>query len=232
MGFISVADLRVNAMSVRSYLDDALALHWSGRNKPWGNAVGGASVLEEEFLEPWERTVRQLQLGSFIKERQKPERVKAVFLTEARSGSEWFMDLLDHHPEICATGDRNNPTAGFGREALLPEHYSGDGCGFRFPTCSVRLSCNWAFFAKWVPHYHFNFANWCESGSGILDEDTHATHGPRLCDTALALSTRCVKPLARGCTVSRPSPPLTRKTRRPLLLCLTAPISPHSGTLT
>ena len=69
MGFISVADLRVNAMSVRSYLDDAIALHWSGRNKPWGNAVGGASVLEEEFLEPWERTVRQLQLGSFIKVR-------------------------------------------------------------------------------------------------------------------------------------------------------------------
>ena len=142
------------------------------------------------------------------------------------------MDLLDHHPQVCATGDRNNPTAGFGREALMPEHYSGDGCGFRFPTCSVRLSCNWAFFAKWVPHYHFNFANWCESGSGILDEDTHATHGPRLCDTALALSTRCVKPLARGCTASRPSPPLTHKTRRPLLLCLTAPASPHSGTLT
>merc|ERR1712166_867352 len=31
MGFISVADLRVNVMSVRSYLDDAIALHWSGR---------------------------------------------------------------------------------------------------------------------------------------------------------------------------------------------------------
>jgi hypothetical protein len=34
-------------------------------------------VLESEFLEPWERTVKQLQLGSFINERQKPERVKA-----------------------------------------------------------------------------------------------------------------------------------------------------------
>ena len=123
-----------------------------------------------------------------------PPRKKAIFFTEPRSGSEWFMDLLDHHPQVCASGDRNNPTAGFGREALMPEHYSGSGCGFRFPTCSVRLSCNWAFFAKWVPHYHFNFANWCESGSGILDEDTHATHGPRLCDTALALSTRCVSP--------------------------------------
>jgi lipopolysaccharide biosynthesis glycosyltransferase len=185
MGFISVADLRVNAMSVRSYLDDAIALHWSGRNKPWG-----MSVLESEFLEPWERTVKQLQLGSFINERQKPERVKAIFLTEARSGSEWFMDLLDHHPEICATGDRNNPTAGFGREALLPEHYSGDGCGFRFPTCSVRLGCNWGFFAKWVPHYHLHYREWCVGGVNVPDEDTHRTHGWRLCEAARVLTER------------------------------------------
>ena len=140
--------------------------------------------------------------------------------------------------ELLARGDGLAGYVGRGALCGIPllhpwaNRLSGDGCGFRFPTCSVRLSCNWAFFAKWVPHYHFNFANWCESGSGILDEDTHATHGPRLCDTALALSTRCVKPLARGCTASRPSPPLTRKTRRPLLLCLTAPASPHSGTLT
>ena len=185
MGFVSVADLHVNAMSVRSYLDDAIALHWSGRNKPWG-----PSVLEDEFLEPWERTVKQLQLESFITLKQKPERVKAIFFTEARSGSEWFMDLLDHHPQICATGDRNNPTAGFGREALLPEHYSGNGCGFRFPTCSVRLSCNWAFFAKWVPHYHLHYREWCVSGVHVPDEDTHATHGWRLCEAARLLTAR------------------------------------------
>ena len=100
------------------------------------------------------------------------------------------MDLLDHHPEICATGDRNNPTAGFGREALLPEHYSGDGCGFRFPTCSVRLGCNWGFFAKWVPHYHLHYREWCVSGVNVPDEDTHRTHGWRLCEAARVLTER------------------------------------------
>ena len=100
------------------------------------------------------------------------------------------MDLLDHHPEICATGDRNNPTAGFGREALLPEHYSGDGCGFRFPTCSVRLGCNWGFFTKWVPHYHQHYREWCVGGVNVPDEDTHRTHGWRLCEAARVLTER------------------------------------------
>ena len=158
LGFVSVVDLQacarpyfqrvmlhvtmisprwwqVNKLNISQYLDSAIAIHWSGRNKPWGSG----RVIEEEFQRPWDAMVTKLNLSDLIIPQPKVNRSKAIFFTEARSGSEWFMDLLDHHPQICATGDRNNPTAGFGREALLPEHYSGSGCGFRFPTCSVRL---------------------------------------------------------------------------------------------
>ena len=183
LGFVSVVDLQVNNMNIDEYIGDAIVLHWSGRNKPWAEQ----HFLEYEFQKPWDETVDGLGLGKYIVHGKKVDRKKAMFFTEARSGSEWFMDLLDHHPQICATGDRNNPTAGFGREALIPEHYSGTGCGFRFPTCSVRLSCNWGFFSKWVPHYHQYYHQWCRRGIDLIDEDVHATHGQRLCEAARIL---------------------------------------------
>jgi lipopolysaccharide biosynthesis glycosyltransferase len=207
LGYVSAADLAANHLDIKTYLSAPIVLHWSGRRKPWTSE----RALESAFRKPWENLVQKFGLRTFAQPEVKSTRKKAIFFTEPRSGSEWFMDLIDHHPQICATGDRHNPTAGFAREALIPEHYSGSGCGFRFPTCSLRLSCSWAFFAKWVPHYHSNYANWCESGNGIIDEDVHATHGSRLCEAARVLSTKCaVARLERPrLCVARSTPQLT-----------------------
>jgi len=47
-----------------------------------------------------------------------------ILLTDPRSGSEWFMDVLDRHPEICASGEAGaEGEHGFHRESLIPARY-------------------------------------------------------------------------------------------------------------
>ena len=88
LGFVSVADLTVNNIDVNDYMTDAIALHWSGRRKPWGSN----NFLEAAFRKPWEATVRRLGLSELVVAPMvPPPRKKAIFFTEPRSGSEWFM---------------------------------------------------------------------------------------------------------------------------------------------
>ena len=56
----------------------------------------------------------------------------------------------------------------------------------------MLLACrsNWAFFLKWVPHYHFRYDEWCVRGANIVDEQTHATHSSRLCEAARFLQAK------------------------------------------
>merc|ERR1719272_387896 len=65
-----------------------------------------------------------------------------ILLTDPRSGSEWIMEVLDQHPEICASGEFHEPNTGFPREAFIPA---------RFPKeePSERNNCWWRNMA---PH--------------------------------------------------------------------------------
>jgi len=85
----------------------------------------------------------------FFKERAvRKQRIKALLVMEQRSVSEWMMDLLDAHPDICASGEREYPTNGFARESLTPGRWDlgiGD--------CALKRGCMWSFVAEHVPKY-------------------------------------------------------------------------------
>jgi len=84
---------------------------------------------------------------------------KALLYTEPRSGSEWYMELLDETEDICATGAIGNPTNAFPRESLIPGHYPG--VKSHIPQCAQKHSCLWGFVAEHVPQYVAMQDTWC-----------------------------------------------------------------------
>jgi hypothetical protein len=193
------------------YLGEAIFLHYSGRKKPWRLPAqeGPAGMVEPELAAPWLDVLSRLDLQDagaaqeqLTQQRAtKKERIKALLVTEPRSGSEWMMDLLDAHPDICASGEREFPTNGFARESLIPGRWDlgvGD--------CTLKRGCMWSFVAEHVPKYVHNFDAWCSveskgslwssppelsfhttsvaPDSELVSPALHATHGERLCQWA------------------------------------------------
>ena len=166
-------------------------------------------MVESELAAPWLDVLSRLDLQDagaaqeqLARQRAtKKERLKALLVTEPRSGSEWMMDLLDAHPDICASGEREFPTNGFARESLIPGRWNlgiGD--------CTLKRGCMWSFVAEHVPKYVHNFDAWCSVASKgslwnsppelsvhttavapdseLVSPALHATHGERLCQWA------------------------------------------------
>ena len=118
LGYVTVADFQANDLEPSEYLDGAIVLHWSGRNKPW--AADAPRRLEPEMSGPFERARRALGLtdggggggggGGTTTALASGDGggtqqvTKALLYTEPRSGSEWFMEQLDAHPDVCASG--------------------------------------------------------------------------------------------------------------------------------
>ena len=95
-----------------------------------------------------------------------------------------MMDLLDAHPDICSSGERDFPTNGFARESMIPGRWD-----LGIEDCSLKRGCMWSFVAKYVPLYVRNYFEWCPaaasdsavaSGEGV-SQALHDTHGERLC---------------------------------------------------
>ena len=182
LGYITMADFMVQGVDdIEKYLADAVFLHYSGRRKPWSVSASKDPLLEPELAKPFYDVTDKLGLPPAPSPPALLPRVKALFVTEPRSGSEWFMDTIDAHPQVCATGEREFPTNGFAREALIPGHYAG----VQFADCAVKKGCQWGFIAQYVPTYIKNYNQLCPTGTMKgLSSELIDTHGKRLCKWA------------------------------------------------
>jgi hypothetical protein len=190
LGYITLADFAAQGISAEEGLDHYFAsssfLHYSGRRKPW-NAPGSTPSIEPALAAPWRAVMESLKLPLSPLLPPPPPRIKALFVTEPRSGSEWFMDALDADPLVCATGERAFPTNSFAREALIPGHYPA----VTFNNCATKKGCQWKFIAENLPVYHRNYSALCTANESIaakavlrggpVCEGLHAHHGQRLC---------------------------------------------------
>jgi len=206
LGYITMADFKAQGIDEADYLNHSIFLHYSGRRKPWykpgdlvervphgtGHAHDLPSdelmhpkmLVEPELAAPFYEVMRQLNLPLPPARPLPPPRQKLLLVTEPRSGSEWMMDLLDAHPDICSSGERDFPTNGFARESMIPGRWD-----LGIDDCSLKRGCMWSFVAKYVPLYVRNYFEWCPpaasdsaiaSGEGV-SQALHDTHGERLC---------------------------------------------------
>jgi len=206
LGYITMADFKAQGIDEVEYLNHSIFLHYSGRRKPWNNpgdrvervphGAGHAHdlpgdevmhpkmLVEPELAAPFYDVMRQLNLPLPPARPLPPPRQKHLLVTEPRSGSEWMMDLLDAHPAICSSGERDFPTNGFARESMVPGRWD-----LGIDDCSLKRGCMWSFVAKYVPLYVRNYVAWCPaaasdsavaSGEGV-SQALHDTHGERLC---------------------------------------------------
>lgn len=124
-------------------IDKAFALHWNGDRKPW-DFYTSIDAYRNYFLDytPLFESTFQRRQSDLVLERQRRARdgsAAFVVWTMPRSGSEWFMSMLDHHPNVCASGEVNDPGRGWPREGLQPlrepREYSN--------VCRPKAACHW-----------------------------------------------------------------------------------------
>jgi LPS sulfotransferase NodH len=123
LGFVDPVDLRNAGLA---NLRSSFGIHYNGPRKPWDTDNAFAGVFFQYAPAVVKDDIRRLTLQR-LDARAKREANNAtafMILTGPRSGSEWFMELLDQHPEICASGESTNTANGFPREALIPGRYS------------------------------------------------------------------------------------------------------------
>ena len=174
LGYITMADFKAQGIDEVDYLNHSIFLHYSGRRKPWykpgdmverlphgaghGHDLPGDELMhpkmlvEPELAAPFYDVMRQLSLPLPPARPLPPPRQKHLLVTEPRSGSEWMMDLLDAHPDICSSGERDFPTNGFARESMIPGRWD-----LGIEDCSLKRGCMWSFVAKYVPLYVRNY---------------------------------------------------------------------------
>jgi len=126
LGFVGPKDMR-GAGHYRDELRRSFGLHFNGPHKPWDPSGGNPyakiflAYAESQVREAFGRKDQDLQ--ALRRARAATNSTSFVVLTDPRSGSEWFMELLDQHPEICASGEADDGVVGFPREALIPARY-------------------------------------------------------------------------------------------------------------
>jgi hypothetical protein len=190
-----MADISANKMTPEVLLDPevAIVLHWSGRSKPFASV----SIMEAELAKPyddmWSRIEAEGGLPpldtvidrTFRTQEDTTNVSRAVLYTDPRSGSEWFMELLDETPDVCATGATGNPTAAFPREAFIPSHYHD--VEKRIPACTLKRGCLWGFVVTTLPLYVQYHDEWCSEppppwvDDGSDHAEMHSVHGQALC---------------------------------------------------
>ena len=199
LGYITMADFKAQGIDEETYLNHSIFLHYSGRRKPWNNpgdrgTAHGAHdlpqdvmhpkmLVEPQLAAPFHDVMKQLNLPLPPARPPPLPRQKLLLVTEPRSGSEWMMDLLDAHPDICSSGERDFPTNGFARESMIPGRWD-----LGIDDCSLKRGCMWNFVAQYVPLYVRNYFEWCPAAasdkaveSSEVSQQLHDTHGERLC---------------------------------------------------
>ena len=198
LGYISKADLKANHLIASKLLGEATVLHWSGRNKPFDPE----SEMDLELYKPFDAVqeyyvarpgTQSLEQGAGLHAivRQVPDASKqtarALLYADPFAGAEWFLELLDQTPDVCASGSTGNPTVAFAGESFIPPHF--EAVENAIPVCAQKRACLWSFIAENVPRYVEQRRSWCQSthNEGIERKGTlaefqvHGMHGETLC---------------------------------------------------
>jgi hypothetical protein len=217
LGYISKADLKLNNLNASKLLGEATVLHWSGRNKPFDPM----SEMDLELYKPFDDVQEYYLIKSRAQDslvqgkslhaqdfedaesglhaivRQTPDASKqtarALLYADPFAGAEWFLELLDQTPDVCASGSAGNPTVAFAGESLIPPHF--EAVENAIPVCAQKRGCLWSFIAENVPRYVEQRQSLCQSThkegierKGTLAEfaelELHDMHGDMLCSWA------------------------------------------------
>ena len=156
--------------------------HYTGPSKPWTPK----SPVEESAIRPW-LDMMDLE-GLELPEQLPAEPARDLFavLTSPRSGSEWLMTMLDHHPEVCASGESKKPEMGFPTEAMLSQATSW------LPVCSIKKGCTLGFVLDGIQEFTnggtISNPPQCQEGFHIANSDSNIDgHRQRLCNFIDAL---------------------------------------------
>ena len=115
LGFVPYDDFAVDLAKRGDRPDPAAALarayavHWNGDRKPWDpdRSIRGYEAAYHAHAAP--EIARRFE-GSRRLAGPGAARLRPfVVLSAPRSGTEWFMDVLDRHPAVCATGVLRRP---------------------------------------------------------------------------------------------------------------------------
>ncbi len=161
LGYISKADIKANKLNATALLGDATVLHWSGRNKPFDPLSEMDPEIYKPFDDIWEWLEEENGIEPFGRQMIDDSQmaVRTVLYADPGSGSDWFLELLDETPDVCAAGSTGNPTAAFSRESLIPPHF--EDIQNNIPICAQKRACLWSFITQNVPRYVAQYDTWC-----------------------------------------------------------------------
>eukprot|EP00934_Nitzschia_sp_Nitz4_P006067 Nitzschia sp. Nitz4//scaffold441_size7222//3174//5670//NITZ4_009161-RA/size7222-processed-gene-0.0-mRNA-1//1//CDS//3329552025//6057//frame0 len=156
----------------KDYIGAIDVIHYTGPFKPWEDYAR----IRHQNLKPWLDAMERENMDMPKLVSKEPTKDVFTVLTSWRSGSEWVFDMLDQHPDLCASGESFNPQRGFPTEAMnvfespwLPVCSSKKGCQFQFvmeniqeltsgelppPRCKLRSSSGNATYTDPLPHEH------------------------------------------------------------------------------
>ncbi|MEM1010414.1 MAG: hypothetical protein AAGJ35_15580, partial [Myxococcota bacterium] len=143
LGFVENDDLVRSNVDIESYY----ALHWNGDRKPWEwrLAIDAYAPYFLKHAPGISQTFTQERAKVKAKADARKEAKTNSFLvwTAPRSGSEWFMSILDRHPNICASGETQSSGRGWPREALLLREATEWA-----DVCQPKAVCHWSITAR------------------------------------------------------------------------------------
>ncbi|KAJ8599807.1 hypothetical protein CTAYLR_003999 [Chrysophaeum taylorii] len=142
LGFVEPDDLILGGIPLGT-IRDFYALHWNGDRKPYSptNAIPEYAdyfLVHAPTIKKGYDKARRRTLATAIKSRS------FVVWTEPRSGSEWFMNVIDKHSNVCASGEVHSSGRGWPRESLLPSQFLGDNV----EVCQPKAVCYWAIASR------------------------------------------------------------------------------------
>lgn len=135
-------------------LESSFVLHWSGTDKPF------VSTPPQSFRYQWNNVLTDIGAPIVLDLHGPEKRQKALLVTDTASGAEWFMDLLEQHPRLCAS---SGGLGAFPRESLI----TGDLDNLGINYCSRSASCTWGFTSQWVPVFYQHRLEYCSSHSEL-----------------------------------------------------------------
>ncbi|KAJ8600110.1 hypothetical protein CTAYLR_003470 [Chrysophaeum taylorii] len=142
LGFVEPDDLEVANVPLDS-IETYYALHWNGDRKPYSE-IDAIPEYANYFL------AHAADIKNATSRRRPPGTSVVgnfVVWTEPRSGSEWFMNVIDQHTNVCASGEAHSTGRGWPREALLPSRLLRDDDNV-LELCQPKAVCHWGVTSR------------------------------------------------------------------------------------
>ncbi|KAJ8600783.1 hypothetical protein CTAYLR_006109 [Chrysophaeum taylorii] len=143
LGFVEPDDFRLSSLQPKD-LGSWFALHWNGDRKAWlwQTAIDEYAPFYLEYAPEIDAEFREARRAIDVaKNVSKARQARSFFVwTAPRSGSEWFMAVVDGHPNVCASGEAQSSGRGWPREALLPLREATEWAD----VCQPKSLCHWS----------------------------------------------------------------------------------------